>query len=157
MRGRLSAWPPPYLFFRLTPAYAGKIGGQWELAPMVKAHPRVCGEDMGRVGARLPYLGSPPRMRGRYSIETQLTVYAGLTPAHAGKIVVIKPISALSKRKLCNLEHLFFISAGCRFRFRFRCRGQIPRFFRRLPIRRGLRCLPRGCFCSPWHRMYRLS
>ena len=71
----------------ITPAYAGKsfcpaysFCRRWD-------HPRVCGEKLFDLTAKVTDKGSPPRMRGKEpdTIITELT--DGITPAYAGKRV----------------------------------------------------------------------
>ena len=69
----------------ITPAYAGKRLVVQRYCPLVRDHPRVCGEKYSRHSCRPTRLGSPPRMRGKVdSIETGDLVH-GITPAYAGK------------------------------------------------------------------------
>ena len=48
-------------------------------------HPRVCGEKNGICRAKVPHLGSPPRMRGKAVGVAVAPVVTGITPAYAGK------------------------------------------------------------------------
>ena len=74
---------------RITPACAGKS------RPPVCAncntwdHPRVCGEK--NCGSKLAFrtIGSPPRVRGKAEAFKALLVAAGITPACAGKRMVL--------------------------------------------------------------------
>ena len=74
-----------YMYFRITPACAGKsrwhiwrTGSDWD-------HPRTCGEKAFTVAFTSPAKGSPPHMRGKDSIMDGLQGVHGITPAHAGK------------------------------------------------------------------------
>ena len=49
----------------ITPAYAGKRPTQRHGRRYSRDHPRVCGEKNGICRAKVPHLGSPPRMRGK--------------------------------------------------------------------------------------------
>ena len=82
---------------RLTPAHEGKIKEEKIMKIFVKAHPRACGEDLLTAIIGISVKGSPPRMRGRSFEECEKEEKERLTPAHAGKIVVIKPILVSSK------------------------------------------------------------
>ena len=75
----------------LTPAYAGNVGRCACLIPASLAHPRTCGEYVFLPLITTSQKGSPPHMRGIYSLCGLNTVLTGLTPAHAGNIVVFKP------------------------------------------------------------------
>ena len=70
---------------RITPAHAGKrrrfsapCACRWD-------HPRACGEKPKVTPPHSPYLGSPPRMRGKVTRPRQGANGLGITPAHAGK------------------------------------------------------------------------
>ena len=70
---------------RITPAHAGK---RHPLTPPFKSeedHPRPCGEKPLRTGERLPFLGSPPPMRGKDVKRYGFKSASRITPAHAGK------------------------------------------------------------------------
>ena len=69
----------------ITPAYAGKRGGQRALRFLPQDHPRVCGEKQRGVKDMKAAGGSPPRMRGKVRYEVREHVQAGITPAYAGK------------------------------------------------------------------------
>ncbi len=85
MRGKHSLSPFPRRLRRNTPAYAGKTdaceipnSAAWE-------HPRVCGENVRRISAKVLSRGTPPRMRGKLSTEVPVIVVVRNTPAYAGK------------------------------------------------------------------------
>ena len=82
---------------RLTPAYAGNMPGVFLRSTTVKAHPRIRGEYIGNTTAGYANQGSPPHTRGIFMFRCNTPSSAGLTPAYAGNIVVIKPFSASSK------------------------------------------------------------
>ena len=48
-------------------------------------HPRACGEKLRSAQALEPWLGSPPRMRGKALEGVKFNTVARITPAHAGK------------------------------------------------------------------------
>ena len=69
---------------RITPACAGnspsrryKIFADWD-------HPRVCGEQQGRLPRDGHLLGSPPRVRGTAGSHSVPALWVGITPACAG-------------------------------------------------------------------------
>ena len=69
----------------ITPAYAGKRPTQRHGRRYSRDHPRVCGEKNGICRAKVPHLGSPPRMRGKALCGLDVHIHAGITPAYAGK------------------------------------------------------------------------
>ena len=71
--------------FGITPAYAGKRQ-TFSVLPLHQGdHPRVCGEKYTTLPAPIPPTGSPPRMRGKESLDQILREMRGITPAYAGK------------------------------------------------------------------------
>ena len=85
MRGRAEAKEADRLAARITPAYAGKRVFPGTHIPPVWDHPRVCGEEGPISSQRGPWLGSPPRMRGRETDHSADDRRCGITPAYAGK------------------------------------------------------------------------
>ena len=70
---------------RITPAHAGKTHSRSASVSASADHPRACGENTIQGRERLPFSGSPPRMRGKRPLTiTPFSVYR-ITPAHAGK------------------------------------------------------------------------
>ena len=69
----------------ITPACAGKRSAPGAASASARDHPRVCGEEGGRSGHFLRFLGSPPRVRGKATINELRQAFAGITPACAGK------------------------------------------------------------------------
>ena len=82
----------------LIPAWAGKTGTMPGSTRMVRAHPRVGGENDHRVRLREHDHGSSPRGRGKLVRHVQARVPVRLIPAWAGKttalLAVIVPIPA---------------------------------------------------------------
>ena len=85
MRGRVWAAAAACAVAGITPAYAGKRCCQRLLCPVLRDHPRVCGEERPVRRGACSGLGSPPRMRGRDPSPSQMTADVGITPAYAGK------------------------------------------------------------------------
>ena len=69
----------------ITPAYAGKSTPDRLFLYHLGDHPRVCGEKNGICRAKVPHLGSPPRMRGKGPLPRDALPALGITPAYAGK------------------------------------------------------------------------
>ena len=72
-------------FFGITPACAGKRGGQQCSIISTRDHPRVCGEKGTALHLIFPIKGSPPRVRGKGRGADLGRGAAGITPACAGK------------------------------------------------------------------------
>ena len=69
----------------ITPAYAGKSFKAQILITPLKDHPRVCGEKCVGSGGQCGAAGSPPRMRGKGTMERKKQSPDRITPAYAGK------------------------------------------------------------------------
>ena len=76
---------------RITPAYAGKSSQVNSFCELIWDHPRVCGEKADLKAAGLNPVGSPPRMRGKVRHARIDCAGLGITPAYAGKSLVISP------------------------------------------------------------------
>ena len=74
----------------ITPAYAGKTINTMLGLVNNKDHPRVCGKDKMNCVFCPSFAGSPPRMRERLTSSLAEAVGTGITPAYAGKTVVVK-------------------------------------------------------------------
>ena len=70
---------------RLIPAWAGKTGGDTAPCQVVRAHPRVGGENPVRPRVGLGCHGSSPRGRGKLSSSRLTRTAVWLIPAWAGK------------------------------------------------------------------------
>ena len=88
----------------IIPAYAGNTRRRTRAAPIVRDHPRVCGEHFHEVAARAGHLdhprvcgehalaagddtayeGSSPRMRGTRQLRAGRRLHRGIIPAYAG-------------------------------------------------------------------------
>ena len=74
---------------RITPADAGKTARQHVDGAGDRDHPRGCGENSSDNVKCSFDLGSPPRMRGKPLYERFATASAGITPADAGKTLLL--------------------------------------------------------------------
>ena len=74
---------------RLIPAWAGKTKASFGLSPVMRAHPRVGGENGTIAGARLSASGSSPRGRGKPCPRNALRSRYRLIPAWAGKTIFV--------------------------------------------------------------------
>ena len=70
---------------RITPAHAGRSRSPRNFAHTNKDHPRACGEKQIEKEPPAKGTGSPPRMRGEVERYQALSLYGGITPAHAGR------------------------------------------------------------------------
>ena len=70
---------------RITPACAGKRAAIDALGPLVRDHPRVCGEKFSGKTSNTFHPGSPPRVRGKVPPITKRLLLFRITPACAGK------------------------------------------------------------------------
>ena len=89
MRGKVQVIELQQLPIRITPAYAGKSG--WVLMNKTTGqdHPRVCGEKHFTLRDFASQQGSPPRMRGKGELTDTRMYIKGITPAYAGKSMVL--------------------------------------------------------------------
>ena len=85
MRGKAVATRKEAESIRITPAYAGKSGANRLQAGNAQDHPRVCGEKDCFFNSPLSTEGSPPRMRGKVTLDQIADESGGITPAYAGK------------------------------------------------------------------------
>ena len=81
-RSRISAFA---VWYRITPARAGKTVQQ-VLKLLVRGdHPRACGENSMILSLIRISAGSPPRVRGKPAARKRYKKVSGITPARAGK------------------------------------------------------------------------
>ena len=73
----------------ITPAYAGKSFLRSSSQLLNGDHPRVCGEKTLAVQSSNSHQGSPPRMRGKVVDRFSYAVAFGITPAYAGKSLLV--------------------------------------------------------------------
>ena len=78
---------PRYDSSRITPAHAGRIWDYFGFPTGIEDHPRACGKNSILALYVSAPMGSPPRMREESKLETLMIVQAGITPAHAGRII----------------------------------------------------------------------
>ena len=69
----------------ITPAHAGKSIFLSPYHSSLWDHPRPCGEKPLHAWICLPFLGSPPPMRGKVIVFITIVPIIRITPAHAGK------------------------------------------------------------------------
>ena len=85
MRGKDSPFPFDCNSSRITPAYAGKSAGYFQLPAGSEDHPRLCGEKKKSDLDSIITQGSPPPMRGKeHELFMQFQNFR-ITPAYAGK------------------------------------------------------------------------
>ena len=70
---------------RITPACAGRRPQLVAVTPIVKDHPRVCGEKEHDHSRSFSFFGSPPRVRGEELSESDYLQRRRITPACAGR------------------------------------------------------------------------
>ena len=70
----------------IIPACAGNITCPPPSAPCSGDHPRVCGEYLGKTANQMGGLGSSPRVRGIYPIESSANDNSRIIPACAGNM-----------------------------------------------------------------------
>ena len=74
---------------RITPACAGKRDKTGWTTTCPRDHPRMCGEKLEPGAGRLWPGGSPPRMRGKVTLQDVPCDSVGITPAYAGKSFLV--------------------------------------------------------------------
>ena len=89
VRGKRGHRPGGRILPGLIPACAGKTELTGTPDTAERAHPRVCGENEGRLDTRLAIRGSSPRVRGKHKIACCPANVSGLIPACAGKTTVL--------------------------------------------------------------------
>ena len=85
MRGKGLQECAPVATIGITPAYAGKSRAAGLVIVSGRDHPRVCGEKYAALVRDFCRQGSPPRMRGKDDLVTDMLARARITPAYAGK------------------------------------------------------------------------
>ena len=74
----------------ITPACAGKSFTFLLTCERIEDHPRACGEKLLISCQPAPLAGSPPRMRGKAPAKLILAGEFGITPAYAGKSLLLR-------------------------------------------------------------------
>ena len=85
MRGKADLIPCDIVFYRITPAYAGKSSCHKKEARGSRDHPRLCGEKPRTLQNLRWMAGSPPPMRGKVIKIADFYGVSRITPAYAGK------------------------------------------------------------------------
>ena len=85
MRGKAYVLREDLPHVGITPAYAGKSEKARNCVIFTGDHPRLCGEKWYNNRRGELYVGSPPPMRGKVGVPAPAAVFAGITPAYAGK------------------------------------------------------------------------
>ena len=113
----------------ITPACAGKRKPHLHKKGCTWDHPRVCGEKCPNCGRKMKQQGSPPRMRGKDGVNDSAQAVTGITPAYAGKRLLVLPdhISGQDHPRVCGEKMVSMIPHR-------RSRGSPPRM-------RGKGCL----------------
>ena len=116
MRGKVQYTPNQNICQGITPAYAGKSKSGEMLVSHSGDHPRLCGEKFLRNIPCTFCTGSPPPMRGKVCRKTERRKKQRITPAYAGKRLLMSNAPFLSRDhpRLCgeklssrNFERLF--------------------------------------------------
>ena len=84
-RGKARRFSKSFSSARITPAWAGKRESLSRCSSFTWDHPRVGGEKKAFRPATGRPLGSPPRGRGKVLVNGGAAMFAGITPAWAGK------------------------------------------------------------------------
>ena len=92
MRGKADERVLVLLHYGITPAHAGKRSAIARLEAGDWDHPRTCGEKQTTSLDCLPFIGSPPHMRGKGKTVKPKIDKKRITPAHAGKSVYLAPV-----------------------------------------------------------------
>ena len=85
VRGKVPTAKPRFVFFRITPACAGKRYLSILILSQTKDHPRLCGEKPSKSKRGRQRRGSPPLVRGKVAPYRHFRCCFGITPACAGK------------------------------------------------------------------------
>ena len=101
MRGKDFPFFPFVKLVRITPAYAGKRTGLPLSSCNVQDHPCVCGEKVLDIIGFLHIWGSPLRMRGKAQTQLSFTVPKRITPAYAGKRMMMEILTATVRDHPC--------------------------------------------------------
>ena len=89
VRGKLTAPISRRSRWGITPAGAGKTSTLHGILKTAQDHPRRCGENQLYIIKNDRYLGSPPQVRGKPAMPCLTFVMPGITPAGAGKTILL--------------------------------------------------------------------
>ena len=92
MRGKVQSMDFIVFVKGITPAHAGKRSANNFSWSVTADHPRTCGEKAIKLKNLSPVSGSPPHMRGKDSFIKNPIIRKGITPAHAGKRLLLYKI-----------------------------------------------------------------
>ena len=108
MRGKAQVYIGAGVTERITPAYAGKSCSNTTTASRSWDHPRLCGEKFQTLFRKVYVPGSPPPMRGKEDQFFFVKDDLGITPAYAGKSLIISPTTCQRKDhpRLCGEKFL---------------------------------------------------
>ena len=122
MRGKLNRITEIAMAGRITPADAGKTKRLMVDSFGDMDHPRGCGENLVLVSVKKPFLGSPPRMRGKRAPTAVTVAGQGITPADAGKtaLAVADGVPAKDHPRGCGENRTVF-------KYLFTATGSPPR------------------------------
>ena len=104
MRGKVKGGEAVTQICGITPAYAGKRGSCRSAFLRCTDHPRLCGEKLLFDQTGMHQFGSPPPMRGKVrGIQTSQAL-TGITPAYAGKsvLLLLLPFAVQDHPRLCG-------------------------------------------------------
>ena len=133
MRGKPPSLCAMSLFYRITPAHAGKTAKAHRDLGRQQDHPRACGENVLCHLATSLCVGSPPRMRGKHSLSAQKARASRITPAHAGKTLSAPPEAPVKKDhpRACGENNRSTFCIGCSRGSPPRMRGKLFEAWRR--------------------------
>ena len=134
VRGKVDCFSPFLALWGITPAYAGKRRPGPSQRFTRQDHPRVCGEKVGPVGCVSGWLGSPPRMRGKAEGKAEIARTLRITPAYAGKRIILHRDDAPSRDhpRVCGEKVMLLPGATRSPGSPPRVRGKVP--FPLLPL-----------------------
>ena len=115
MRGKAAQMAAAQAAWRITPAHAGKRSSRPKGWALMGDHPRACGEKSTATVSFVILLGSPPRMRGKVDLRTESGQKQGITPAHAGKSLLLanQTTSFQDHPRACGEKTLCAVPLSC--------------------------------------------
>ena len=113
MRGKAKDDVDPPERIRITPAYAGKSSGTGKSTSLRKDHPRLCGEKFLFNNVHQNFRGSPPPMRGKVEMLNPIFDFGRITPAYAGKSIIMVDLPRIIKDhpRLCGEKRKISLSS----------------------------------------------